>query len=232
MDVTFNKSFANGLSMALKQPVLGLQWDLAVGDLTRLKTFDPEAWAVQAAQADQPSAEILTKQVQQQRQRLDVAIARGEAIRVWWSEAPADRLGYWWLCDYLQNVSNPLEQVKLPLDRELTTTLPAFQHFSSLAEMDGEVAVTDIDRAQVVSPLACQVIGRYWQETVQEAAALRVSMNGTIIGVPVDFLDPLFAQQLQPGQSLTWSLGRILGALPLGLPEWWIHSRINIINNK
>lgn len=232
MDVTFNESFANGLAMALKQPVLGLQWDLEIGDLTRLETFDPRAWTVQAAQSDESSAAALAKRVQQQRQQLDAAVERGESIRVWWCETAADQLGYWWLCDYLQAVPNLVKQVKLPLDRWVTTTSPVFQRFASLAEMDGDLAVTELDHAQAVTALQRQVMGRYWREIVQENAALRVSMNGVVIGVPVDFLDRLFAQRLRPGKSLTWILGQVLGALPVGLPEWWLHSRMSVVINN
>ncbi|MFD1548664.1 DUF1835 domain-containing protein [Levilactobacillus fuyuanensis] len=141
MDVTFSTTFAKSLQVMQRQPALGLQLDLQIGDLTRLTNGQNPFWTLKSQYTDQ-AAQQLFKDVQQRLTRLQSAIASGDALRVWRSETAEDQLGFLWFCDQLKAVDVAVTQVKVPLDFACTVPTPSYQEFTGLGEMDPEQVLT------------------------------------------------------------------------------------------
>jgi len=226
MDIVFNESFGNALADALKQPVIGLQLDLQVGDLGRLTGESTDFWQMKARLEGTATATELAQSVQQGIGQLQAAIDRGDAIRVWWSDHPDDRLGFMWVCALMKDVPNRLTQIKVPLERVTSGSPTAFQQFVSLAEWDGDAALAFLDGATDVPASERLAISDEWAHQVAENAPLRVTVNGHTLGVPADFWDKLIAAEMQPNKSVIWTIGRVLGELPVGLPDWWVRGRL------
>ncbi|MFC6207185.1 DUF1835 domain-containing protein [Levilactobacillus tongjiangensis] len=232
MDIVFNESFGNGLAGALQQPVVGLQLDLQVGDLGRLTGESTDFWQMKAQLEGTETATELAQTVQQGIGQLQAAIDRGDAIRVWWSDHPDDRLGFMWLCALMKDVSNQLTQVKVPLERATSGAPIVFQQLVSLGEWDGNAALVFLSTATDVPASERLALSEEWTQQVAENAPLRVTVNGHTLGVPVDFWDKLIAAEIRPNKSVIWTIGRVLGELPVGLPDWWVRGRLAVLRQS
>ncbi len=226
MDVVFNESFGNALAGALQRSVVGLQLDLQVGDLGRLTEESTDFWQMKAQLEGTETATELAQTVQRRIGQLQAAIDRGDAIRVWWSDHPDDRLGFMWVCSLMKDVPNQLTQVKVPLERVTSGSPTAIQQLVSLAEWDGDAALAFLDGATDVPASERLALSDEWAQQVAENAPLRVMVNGHTLGVPADFWDKLIAAEIRPNKSIIWTIGRVLGELPVGLPDWWVRGRL------
>lgn len=225
MDVTFSTTFAKSLRFTQRQPALGLQLELQIGDLTRLDDGQNPFWTLKSQYTDQ-SAQQLFKDVQQQLARLQVAIANGDALRIWCSETAEDQLGFLWLCDQLKKVAVPVTQVKVPLDSACAAPTPVYQQFTGLGEMDPQQVLTGQLPETTVTLAQRQAYSCAWQSLATENAALRVALNGRPTSVPADFLDTWFLPYVHSELSVDEVLGQLLEVFPPGMPTWWLYSRL------
>lgn len=225
MDVTFSTTFAKSLRFTQRQPTLGLQLDLQIGDLTRLTDRQNSFWMLKSQYTDQP-AQQLFKDVQQQLVRLQAAIANGHALRVWCSETAEDQLGFMWLCDQLKAVDVAVTQVKVPLDFAYATPIPSFQQFSRLGEMDPQQILTWQLPETTVTKAERQAFSYAWQSLATENAALRVALNGRPMSVPADFFDAWFLPYVHSALAVDAAFSQLLEGFPPGMPTWWLQSRL------
>ena len=67
-------------------------------------------------------------------ERLEAYLAEGESIRVWYSDAPYSRCGFYHLCTVLQKYQNEIRIVKLPEYRVRTEgTIVSYKNWGEVA---------------------------------------------------------------------------------------------------
>lgn len=225
MDVTFSTTFAKSLRFTQRQPALGLQLELQIGDLTRLDDGRDPFWTSKSQYTDQ-SAQQLFEDVQQQLIGLQSVIANDDALRVWCCETAEDQLGFMWLCHQLKAVDVAVTQVKVPLDVTCAMPTPSFQQFSGLGEMDPQQILTWQLPETTVTLAERQAFSYAWQSLATENTALRVALNGRPMSVPAVFFDAWFLPYVHSESTVDVAFGQLLEEFPPGMPAWWLQSRL------
>lgn len=162
---------------------------------------------------------------------LQACAAEGEPVRIWYSDAPAERCGLCWFMDLLDRWKTPdvpAVLVKLPAwedrgDGEVTR-----------ADGWGEIAPGDWSRyagAQRTAPAALRraCAGR-WARLREENAPLRVVLNGRLVSAPEDVYDDVIRREIAREDKTFREaevIGRVLGRYRLGIRDGWVALRID-----
>lgn len=163
-------------------------------------------------------------------QRLKNYLEDGEAIRVWYSDAPYSKCGLYSLCQILREYGNEISVVKLPEYIVRDTCIASYQNW-------GEVSAEEFAGfLSYEKTLAKEEICRYammWSELVEDNSPLRAVVNGKVLGVPEDFYDFLIWKWLKDMPVKEARLiGNILGHTQLGVGDWWYARRIDHYMNQ
>ncbi|EOR20232.1 hypothetical protein A500_18047 [Clostridium sartagoforme AAU1] len=164
--------------------------------------------------------------------RLINYVLNGEAIRIWYSNAPYEMCGFYYICDLLKDIGTEIFAIKLPDYIKIDDIVVSFQ---SLEEVGPEQYKTLINYQRRISEIELKMFSNAWLMLVEENSALRVVVNGRLIGVCEDFYDNLIYKHIgyEPIKEVRL-IGNILGFYQLGVKDWWYASRIDcmIENNK
>lgn len=164
--------------------------------------------------------------------RLMDYVLKGEPIRIWYSNTPYDMCGFYYICDLLKDVSNEISAVKLPGYIQIHDVIVLYQ---SWGEIIPEKFSAFIKYGKRISQMERKLFGDDWLKLIEDNSPLRATINGQLIGVPVDFYDHLIYKYLKvkPMKEIQL-IGSILENYPIGVGEWWYASRIEhmIENNK
>ena len=154
--------------------------------------------------------------------------AEGEEVRVWYSDAPEELCGFYWLMSHLETLKDrcgPVQGLKLPRYTEKAKTLVSCGGW-------GEVAPGEFSRYlsldQPVSPLLRRACARQWQQLQQENAPLRGALNGRLVSLPADAYDSFIRREIskmEPVFDEPQAIGQIL-ARELGIGDALIAERI------
>lgn len=161
-------------------------------------------------------------------ERLEAYLAEGESIRVWYSDAPYSRCGFYHLCTVLQKYQNEIRIVKLPEYRVRTEgTIVSYKNW-------GEVAAEEffgfLPCEKKLSGEEIRMYAMLWNILQEENSPLRAVVNGKLIGVPEDFYDFLIWKRITPKPVKEARLiGDILGYHQLGVGDWWYARRIDYL---
>lgn len=158
-------------------------------------------------------------------QYLKQLIQSGETLRVWVSSAPYALCGLYYLCDELADYLEHLTLVKLPEYYMKGQTIYDLQYWSELLP---EYCIAHLNNAEVISKVVIKHYQEIWQDLVEENAALRVNLNGHIIGGNEDFYDRLLWQYIQQKPVKQGNvIGKIIGNYPIGVSDYWYAKRID-----
>ena len=223
MEVTFNTDLAATILVGLRLPVLNLPLELQLGDLHRLEDPQADFWAqkarYQAIGSGAPQAAFHRQLLQ-----LRSVVASGDPLRIWWSDQPDDRLGMQWLCTLLQGVLSPLTQIRIPL----VQARPDGQRveLSTLGDLTTDDLTTYLSLERPIDVDFRQAARYGWREHLAENAALRVNLNGHLLGVPENFYDDFLKAQWHPGRPAKRNIAAVLKRYPVGVPAWWYRYRL------
>lgn len=159
-------------------------------------------------------------------ERLKAYLEAGEAIRVWYSDAPYSRCGFYHLCVSLQEYPNEISVVKLPEYRIRS------DHSIVSCKNWGEIAAEEfagfLNCEKMLSKEEIRMYAMLWGILQEDNSPLRAVVNGQLMGVPEDFYDFLIWERItQKPIKEARLLGDILGNSQLGVGDWWYAKRID-----
>lgn len=159
-------------------------------------------------------------------ERLKEYLVDGEAIRVWYSDAPYSRCGFYHLCFSLQKYQNEVSVVKLPEYRvRADQSIVCHKNW-------GEVAAEEfagfLNCERKLSREEIRMYAISWGILQEDNSPLRAVVNGKLIGVAEDFYDFLIWKKITSKPIKEGRLiGDILGYNQLGVGDWWYAKRID-----
>lgn len=158
--------------------------------------------------------------------RLRTYWANGEAIRVWYSDAPYSRCGLYHLCASLQEYRNEISVVKLPEYKVRSDD--SIISYSNWGEVAPEEFAGFLSYEKKLSKEEIRMYAILWSALQEDNSPLRAFINGKLTGVAEDFYDFLIWEKITRKPIKEAGLiGDILGKNQLGVGDWWYARRID-----
>lgn len=159
----------------------------------------------------------------------------GDDIRVWYSSAPDEICGFYWLMDRLRVLSNAhgnIYAIKQPQFEETDENIVSHTGW-------GEVSLQDISKytsipKQISDPMR-RIIGNLWKGLQRENAPFRAEVNGWLCSVPEHFYDHYIEREIDRQQNVfneAVLIGEVIGRNMLGISDSLIHQRIESMIEK
>ena len=166
------------------------------------------------------AGDVYTKELYRLKDFLD----HGEAVRIWYSDAPYSRCGFYSLCQILKEYENEISVVKLP---EYITREKEIVSYQSWSEVSAEEFAGFLSYEKSLSREEVRMYAALWSELVEDNTPLRAVVNGKVLSVPDDFYDFLIWKWLKDVPLKEARLiGNILGYSQIGIGDWWYARRI------
>lgn len=184
--------------------------------------YGQEQWGKQEEDADElkASADLYTAELE----RLAEYIGQGEPVRIWYSDSPYSRCGFYFLCNWLSHRRADVRTVKLPEYRQYGNVIRRYRNWG---EIGPEEFAGFLSGERRLSHEEQSMYANAWSCLVEDNSPLRAVINGEMTGVPEDFYDFLIWKRLT-GKPVKQArlIGDILGYDPLGVGDWWYAARI------
>lgn len=157
--------------------------------------------------------------------RLIQFLEDGEAIRIWYSDAPYSRCGFYSLCRMLLKYKTEIRVVKLP---EYVAREKRIISYSNWGEVSAEEFAGFLPCEKVLTREEVRMYAMRWSELTEDNSPLRTVINGKVISVPENFYDFLLWKKItrKPIKEAR-IIGDILGCYQLGVGDWWYAKRID-----
>lgn len=156
--------------------------------------------------------------------RLMEFLDHGEAVRIWYSDTPYSRCGFYSLCQILKGYENEISAVKLPAHIVRENCIFSYQSWS---EVSAEEFAGFLPYEKALSKEEVRMYAKSWSELIEENSPLRAVVNGKVLSVPEDFYDFLIWKRLKNVPLKEARLiGDILGQSQIGVGDWWYNRRI------
>ena len=158
-------------------------------------------------------------------QRLKRFLEEGEAIRIWYSDAPYSRCGFYSLCRLLLKYDNEIRVVRLPEYVAREKRIICYRHWG---EVSAEEFAGFLPLEKTLTRDEVKMYAALWNELVVDNSPLRAVINGRVVGVPEDFYDFLLWKRLtrKPVKEARL-IGDILGYYQFGVGDGWYARRID-----
>lgn len=177
---------------------------------------NPELEADLRRRADAPADEL---------GRLEKFLKDGEAVRVWYSDAPYSKCGFYSLCTLLQKYENDIRFVKLPEYRVLADSIVCSRNWG---EICAEEFAAFLPYEKKLSKAEARMFAGLWSILVKDNSPLRAVVNGRLAGVQKDFYDFMIWKRITEKPIKEARLiGDILGCYQAGISDWWYAGRID-----
>jgi len=157
--------------------------------------------------------------------RLNLRAKAGEAVRIWYSDAPYSMCGFYNAIDQLEGYECRVLAIKLP------TFMSCGEQETKSAVSWGEIAPGEFVNylpleAEIPVPVQ-KAICMEWKKLKQENAPLRVVLNGKLHSAESDFYDGFIRKEVPKSTFKVGQLvGSVLGRNQLGIGDWLIAQRI------
>lgn len=159
-------------------------------------------------------------------ERLKAYLAEGKPVRVWYSDAPYSRCGFYHLCASLQGYQNEISVVKLPEYRIRSDH--SIVSYKNWGEVAAEEFAGFLPFEKKLSGEEIRMYAILWGILQEDNSPLRVVVNGKLIGVSEEFYDFLIWKRITQKPIKEGRLiGDILGGYQLGVGDWWYAKRID-----
>lgn len=159
-------------------------------------------------------------------ERLRANLAEGEPIRIWYSDAPYSRCGFYHLCAGLQKYQNEISVVKLPEYKVRPDA--SIVSYANWGEVAAEEFAGFLTYEQKLSKEEIRMNAILWKSLQEDNSPLRAVVNGKLVGVAEDFYDFLIWKRItQKPIKEARLIGDILGHNQLGVGDWWYAKRID-----
>lgn len=158
-------------------------------------------------------------------ERLKTFAAGGEALRIWYSNAPYSLCGFYYVCSILRDYGCKLSAIKLPQYTLLSDNV--IQFFTSWGEIDAGRFYEFLPLEKELSTCELRTFASKWTELQEDHSLLRAVVNDQLIGVPNDFYDHIIRKEL-PDEEFIMArlLGTVIGKYQLGIGDGWYAKRI------
>lgn len=162
--------------------------------------------------------------------RLQEYLEDCEAVRIWYSDAPYSRCGFYQICQLLLKYQVEVHVVKLP---EHVVREDCIVSYANWGEVAAEEFAGFLSYEKILTEDELRMYAQNWTELVSENAPLRAVISGQLISVPEDFYDFLIWKHLsdKPRKEAR-VIGDILGTSMLGVGDWWYTKRIEYYINR
>lgn len=157
--------------------------------------------------------------------RLKQYLADQQQIRIWYSDAPYSRCGFYHVCSLLRNYTNEVYVVKLPeyIVREDGVIIL----YKNWGEAAPEELASFLSYEKKLSKEEVRMNACHWSSLAEDNSPLRAVVSGELIGVPIDFYDFLIWKTLTHAPVKEARLiGDLLGSSRISIGDWWYASRI------
>lgn len=156
--------------------------------------------------------------------RLKKYLDRGEAVRIWYSDAPYSICGFYSLCRMMQDYTNEVRTVKLP-EYEVKET--GIQSYRNWDEISAEQFAGFLSEEKILTAEEVRWYALLWSELTEDNSPLRAVINGRITGVSEEFYDFLIWKKLtdKPVREERL-LEDIIGSACPGVSGMWLAGRI------
>lgn len=156
--------------------------------------------------------------------RLKNFLDDGEAVRIWYSDAPYSRCGLYSLCRILKGYENEISVVKLP---EYVVRGKNIVSYHSWNEVSAEEFGGFLPYEKPLSREEIRMYAMLWDALAEENSPLRAVVGGRVLSVLEDFYDFLIWKWLGEVPIKEGRLiGDILGHAQLGVGDCWYARRI------
>lgn len=174
----------------------------------------------------QKAVELYVKELERFKRYLE----NGETVRIWYSDAPYSRCGFYHLCSILKDYENDIRTVKLPEYRVMTDAIVSYH---SWGEVAAEEFAGFLSYEKMLSGEEVRMYTFLWSQLKEENSCLRAVVNGRVTGVPEDYYDFLIWKRF-PEKPIKEArlIGDILGHYPIGIGDWWYAKRINYLTEQ
>jgi hypothetical protein len=216
------------------EDVIGLSFRLDIGDiaspvtaaprrdlLARMLSADP--WDELASMED--SIEHYWNGCVSDLNQLTARAKDGEAVRIWYSDAPYSMCGFYSAVDCLKDCGCRLSAIRLPRHT------PLGEHSAKTATSWGEIAPGEFAHFLLLEseiPASVQkALILEWETLKRENAPLRAVLNGKPHSVETDFYDRFIRKEIpEDAFKAARLIGLVLGNHSLGVGDWLIAQRV------
>lgn len=216
-----------------RKDIYAFELALSVGDISEdvpgpKREVVLEGLLTVAFPGDKPLAARHVSEARDSLEEILFRSARGEDLRVWYSDNPDDRCGLTWLLarlDGLREGRGKVWLVKLPewVDRG-DNTLVKYRDWGEVSPEDWMSLAVHQQEAPSILLRACR---HDWIVLQQENAPLRAMVNGTLMSVPDTFYDHALQWALDRQRS-EFSVGHLLAealSRQTGVGDGWFALR-------
>lgn len=156
--------------------------------------------------------------------RLNQFLDNGEMVRIWYSDAPYSRCGFYHLCRTLEKYENEVRVVKLPEYVIREKSITAYKNWSEVA---AEEFAEFLSYEKRLSKEEVRMYAILWSDLVEDNSPLRSVINGKVLGVPEDFYDfQIWKRLTENPVNEARLIGDILGNSQISIGDWWYAKRI------
>ena len=238
IEVAFSESEAAGIREAKRtdpKKVVCLAFLLDIGDIRKpvdskyrrdliFSMYHQDQWSdggETAARERKKAGDVYVSGLKRLKEYMDA----GEPVRIWYSDAPYAKCGFYFLCHRMKGYGNPVSAVKLP-EQEMRGSFAV--SCSNWGEVDPEDLFRYLQYEKSVSEKERDMHSMTWLGLMRENSPLRVNINGRMIGAGEDFYDFLiFREMSEEPAKHAFVIGNILGNCPIGIQDWWYAKRID-----
>lgn len=240
IEILFGESEGAAMKIALKREkslgngVVYLPLMLDIGDIQQpvlgkyrrdllYKMLYQEQWGADEKMKSGPKA--LGNAYSRELIRLKEHLKNGEALQIWYSDAPYSICGMMWLCGKLRRYKGEVYAVKLP---PLIVDGDTAVEYSGWGEVEPRVFAEMLPSQRRLSQAEIQANAFRWETLKRDNSPLRAFVNGSVISVSDNFYDFLIWKYLgeEPVREIEL-IGRILVENRLGVSDWWYAARID-----
>lgn len=156
--------------------------------------------------------------------RLKQFLDNGEIIRIWYSDAPYSRCGFYHLCRILTKYDNEIRTVKIP---EYIVRENSITSYKNWGEVAAEEFAGFLSYEKRLSKEEVRMYAILWSELIEDNSPLRSVINGKVLGVPEDFYDfQIWKRLTEKPVKEARLIGDILGYSQISVGDWWYAKRI------
>lgn len=201
----------------IKEPMDSLYRKELIGSLYAWNQWEQDA---ETKEALKEAADVYAKELL----RLKTYLEQGETVRIWYSDAPYSRCGFYSLCRVLEQYENEIRVVKLPEYAVREKSITAYKNWGEVAP---EEFAGFLSYEKILSKEEVRMYIVLWSELVEDNSPLRAVVNGRVLGVSEDFYDFQIWKKLthEPVKEARL-IGDILGSYQMSVGDWWYAKRI------
>jgi hypothetical protein len=157
--------------------------------------------------------------------KLKEKASQGKSFRIWYSDAPSELCGYYFVCAILEAYDCPVSVIKLP--NWIEGDDGSMISYKAWDEVDPGKFYIFLEYERQLSQSKLKSDAGVWRRLVSENGSLRASVNGLLKTVSENFYDD-FIRRYLPDEPIRMAriIGNVLGKEELKIYDFWIRHRL------